>query len=73
MTAEHAVTGNQQIHLPVIYAVCPEGHKTGTQKPSGSRVKCSQCAQQVTVPLRDGAAPPKRAPEMPPALQRTAD
>ncbi len=44
--------------LDVVYAVCPRGHRTGTQKASGTRIRCGRCLQErgkvvlVTVPER---------------------
>jgi hypothetical protein len=49
----------------IVYVVCPKGHKTGTQKPSGKIVRCQRCFHEldktvmVMVPPRP-AEPPKR-------------
>jgi len=60
--------------LPVVYVICPSGHRTGTQKQSGSKMRCSRCWQEhqrevlVTVPSRDG--PPPEPPRLGKEMQR---
>lgn len=44
-------------HLPLVRFTCPDGHRNGTQKPSGSQARCGQCHELgrevlVTVPAR---------------------
>jgi hypothetical protein len=62
--------------LPVVYVHCPAGHKTGTQKASGSQMRCSRCFQElgktvlVAVPARAPASPPPD-PVRPPARCRS--
>jgi len=52
---------------PVVYAVCPAGHRAGSVKPTGTMIKCQQCfretGQTVTVMV------PPRPPEPPPKLE----
>ena len=69
-----SVTQDVQNHLPPVDAVCPEGHRTSVQAPSGRRIKCGKCREagrtvMVRVPPRPGEvpAPEPRAPAAPPA------
>ena len=69
-----SVTDTAQVHLPPVDAICPDGHRTSVQAPSGKRVKCGRCAEagqvvMVKVPPRPGAV---QAPEPRPAA-RTAE
>jgi hypothetical protein len=65
------------LHLSVINVVCPSGHTAGTQKASGSKMRCSRCWQQkgievmMTVPARDGSASADktRPPGLKPAIR----
>jgi len=51
--------------LDVVYATCPNNHKFGTVKPTGTMIKCQRCFREldktvmVMVPPRP-AEPPKR-------------
>jgi hypothetical protein len=57
------------LHHAVVWATCPAGHMSGTQKASGSRMRCSRCWQDnrvetiVIVPDRDDPAAPIPARE----------
>ena len=73
-----SVTDTAQVHLPPVDAICPDGHRTSVQAPSGKRVRCGPCRKagrtvMVTVPPRPGVmpAPEPRAPSAPPAKCRT--
>ena len=69
MTPPCHVTESAQASLPVVYVTCPDGHRTGTQKQSGTKMRCSRCWQEqgrevhVTVPDRDVSEPPRPARE----------
>ena len=54
-----------QVHLNIVYATCPNNHKIGTVKPTGKIIQCQRCFHELDktvmlmVPPRP-ARPPKR-------------